>query len=79
MNWWEYLSKNPEIMLGKTVIKKTRIPVYLVLEKLGQGYSLESLMEAYPHITEVDIRACLLFAADKIRNEKNTSDPIQGE
>ena len=57
-------------MFGKTVIKGTRIPVDLILEKLGSGYSFEDLRAAYPRITDEDIKACLLFAADNSRHEK---------
>lgn len=52
------------------VIKNTRIPVELILEKLGYGYSFDSLIEAYPRITTDDILACLLFAADNSKHEK---------
>ena len=70
MNWKDYLSSEPSIMFGKTVIKNTRVPVDLILEKLGSGYSFEELRAAYPRITNEDIKACLLFAADNSRHEK---------
>lgn len=52
------------------VIKDTRIPVELILEKLAGEYSFESLVEAYPRITKADIKACSLFAADNTKHEK---------
>lgn len=70
MNWRDHVSSDPTIMFGKTVIKNTRIPVDLILEKLGNGNSLESLLEAYPRITKDDILACLLFASDNSKHEK---------
>ena len=70
MKWKDYLTSEPSIMFGKTVIKGTRIPVDLILEKLGSGYSFEELRAAYPRITDEDIKACLLFAADNSRHEK---------
>lgn len=69
MNWKEHLSSDPQILFGKTVIKGTRIPVDLILEKLAKNYSFE-LKEAYPRITTEDIQACLLFAADNAKHEK---------
>lgn len=57
-------------MFGKTVIKGTRIPVELILEKLAMGYSTEELIAAYPKVTVQDIQACLLFAADSSKHEK---------
>lgn len=46
---------NPEIMLGKPVIKGTRIPVELIVRKMGEGASIEDLLDAYPNITREDI------------------------
>jgi len=70
MNWGEHISSDPAIMFGKMVIKGTRIPVELILEKLATGYSFDNLKEAYPHVTTSDIQACLLFAADNTKHEK---------
>ncbi len=70
MNWKTHISSDPSIMFGKAVIKDTRIPVDLILEKLGSGSTFKELMEAYPRITKEDIQACLLFAADNSKHEK---------
>lgn len=70
MNWREHITSNPEIMFGKMVIKGTRIPVELILEKLAAGYSFENLKAAYPGITNADVQSCLLFAADNTKHEK---------
>lgn len=70
MNWKDHLSSDPSVLFGKVVIKNTRIPVDLILEKLGHGYTIESLLEAYPRITNEDVLACLLFAADNSKHEK---------
>jgi len=56
-------------MFGKPVIIGTRIPVDLLLEKLAAGDTNEDLLEAYPNSTKDDIVACLVFAADVIKNE----------
>ncbi|MCF8301772.1 MAG: DUF433 domain-containing protein [Bacteroidales bacterium] len=56
-------------MFGKPVIKNTRIPVDLILEKLGEGDVIEEIKEAYPRINDEDIYACLKFAAESIKNE----------
>jgi uncharacterized protein (DUF433 family) len=59
----------PEIMLGKPVIKGTRIPVELIIRKLGEGASFEDLLDAYPNLKKEDIQATLLYAADYLGNE----------
>ena len=69
MNWQQYISLNPEVMTGKPVIKGTRITVELLLERLGNGWTMEQLMESFPHLSPDSIRACLLYAADSVRNE----------
>ncbi|MGR3311428.1 MAG: DUF433 domain-containing protein [Candidatus Brocadiales bacterium] len=60
---------NPEIMAGKPVIKGTRIPVDLILKLLSQGMGIKEILEDYPHLTESDIRAALLYGAEVIRAE----------
>lgn len=70
MNWREHLVSEPSVMFGKMVIKNTRIPVDLILEKLGNGISYEDLLLAYPKITQADIQACLLFASEISKHEK---------
>jgi uncharacterized protein (DUF433 family) len=60
---------NPDIMSGKPVVRGTRIPVELVLRKLGAGMSLESILEDHPRLTVDDIHAAQAFAADYLANE----------
>jgi uncharacterized protein (DUF433 family) len=60
---------NPKVMFGKPVIKGTRIPVDLILEKLAHGNSMEEVLESYPSITEQAVLACLYYASLQIRNE----------
>jgi uncharacterized protein (DUF433 family) len=57
------IEAKPAVMMGKPCIKGTRIPVYLVLEKMAAGESFEKLLGAYPQLTADDLRACLEYAA----------------
>jgi len=70
MNYKEKIIVNPDIMLGKPVIKGTRIPVELILRKLSEGMPIEELLEAYPHLTKEDILAALSYSADVISREE---------
>jgi len=63
MNWQEYIEQRPEVMLGKPVIKGTRLTVELILERLGDGWSAEELFEAYPELCPEHIRAAQSYAA----------------
>jgi len=60
---------NPEVMLGKPVIRGTRIPVELIVRKLSEGATEADLLDAYPRLTEADIKAALAFAADSLAHE----------
>jgi uncharacterized protein (DUF433 family) len=57
---------NRNVMMGKPVIRGTRIPVELVLRKLGEGATEADLLDAYPRLTPDDIRAALAYAADTL-------------
>jgi uncharacterized protein (DUF433 family) len=53
---------DPEILVGKPVIRGTRIPVELILKRLAQDLTVETLLEAYPRLTPEDVKACLEYA-----------------
>ncbi len=57
---------NPRVMVGKPVIKGTRITVEHILRKLAAGWSHQELLMAHPQLTEGDIRAALAFGADQV-------------
>jgi len=61
---------NPKIMLGKPVIRGTRITVELILRKLGEGATEAQLLDAYPRLTRDDIRAAMTYAADSLAHEE---------
>ena len=63
------IAADPAVMMGKPCIKGTRITVELMLRKLGAGRSFADLLEAYPQLTEDDLRAALAFAADYLQHE----------
>jgi uncharacterized protein (DUF433 family) len=61
---------DPNVMLGKPVIRGTRIPVELILRKLSEGASETDLLDAYPRLTVDDIHAALGYAADLIAHQE---------
>ncbi len=61
---------NPKVMLGKPVIRGTRITVELILRKLSEGAKEADLLDAYPRLTGEDIQAAIGYAADTIANEE---------
>ena len=60
-NLIERIEINPAVMLGKPVIRGTRIPVELILRKLGEGATESDLLDGYPRLTKTDIQAALTW------------------
>ncbi len=69
MNYQDRITANPKVMLGKPVIKGTRITVELILRKIAGGYSFDEIIEMYAHITKEDIMACVSYALSVIESE----------
>ena len=65
----ERIEINPEVMLGKPVIRGTRITVELILRKLSEGATEADLLEGYPRLTKQDIQAALAYAASSLAHE----------
>lgn len=71
------ISQDPRVMVGKPVIKGTRITVELLLGLLGSGWSAEEIVEQYPRITHEDILAAQRFAGDYLARTKGR--PVAAE
>lgn len=65
MDYQNYISIDSTIRFGKPVIKGSRVSVYDVLGWLASGMSIEQILSDFPELKEVEIRACLAFAADR--------------
>lgn len=61
---------DPKIMLGKPIIKGTRLTVGIIVEKIAYGATIEDLKKDYPFLTEDDIKAALLYAAKRLDHEE---------
>jgi uncharacterized protein (DUF433 family) len=61
---------NPKVMMGKPVIRGTRLTVELILRKLSEGASESELLEAYPKLKREDIHAAIRYAADTLAHEE---------
>jgi uncharacterized protein (DUF433 family) len=72
------IATDPKVLLGKPVIRGTRISVELILRKLGEGATERDLIEAYPHLTAEDIRAAMKYAADTLAHEETVLAPHKG-
>ncbi len=70
VDWRGRIVTDPHILVGKPVIKGTRISVDLILGWLANGWSIEDILDSYPHITREDVQAALAFAAEMLREEE---------
>jgi len=64
------IEMNPRVMLGKPVIRGTRVTVELILRKLSEGATNADLLDAYPRLTRKDIQAAIAYAADTVSHEE---------
>ncbi|MEX2246215.1 MAG: DUF433 domain-containing protein [Dehalococcoidia bacterium] len=61
---------DPNILVGKPIVRGTRVPVELVLKRLAQDLDVRGVLKAYPRLTEDDIRACIEYAQVVIEGEE---------
>lgn len=70
MDWRARIVADPDVLVGKPVIKGTRISVELVLDLLAAGYTPPQIRDQYDHLTVDDIQACLAYAREVIQSER---------
>lgn len=63
MNWRDRIEVNPDVLVGKPVVRGTRLAVELILELLAAGESESDLLASYPRLTREDLLACLAYAS----------------
>ncbi|MEK7794661.1 MAG: DUF433 domain-containing protein [Candidatus Hydrogenedentota bacterium] len=69
MNWEDYIELNPEVMVGKPVVKGTRLTVEHVVGLLAAGWPIEDILQGFPSLTRESIQACLAYALDLLESE----------
>lgn len=70
MSWQERIIIDPNILIGKPVIRGTRLAVEFIIDLLAQGWSESDIIQNYPGLTREDIRACLSYASAALSAEK---------
>ncbi|MBM3757996.1 MAG: DUF433 domain-containing protein [Acidobacteria bacterium] len=69
MDWQDRIIVDPKILVGKPVIKGTRLAVEFIVDLLAAGWTHEQIIENYPHVCWEDIQACLAYAAELLHAE----------
>ena len=70
MEWQDRISVDPKVLVGKPVVKGTRISVELVVDLMAKGWSQEQILDSYPNLAADDLRACLAYASELLHSEK---------
>lgn len=70
MNWQERIVIDPGILVGKPIIKGTRISVEFVIDLLGRGWTAEQILREYDHLKPDDLQACLAYAGEVLKSER---------
>ncbi len=70
MNWQERIIADPNILVGKPLIRGTRLAVEFIIDLLAEGWSETQILQNYPGLTHEDIQACLSYAGSVLRSEK---------
>lgn len=70
MNWQDRIILNPSVLVGKPVVRGTRLAVEFIVELLANGWSEQQILDNYPGITHEDISACLHYASELLKSER---------
>jgi uncharacterized protein (DUF433 family) len=72
MDWQSRITLNQNILVGKPIIKGTRLAVEFIIDLLAQGWSIDEILRNYPGITVLDIQACLYYASAYIQSSSSS-------
>jgi uncharacterized protein (DUF433 family) len=70
MDWRQHIEINPAVLVGKPVVRGTRVAVEFVLEMMAAGVSEQDVLANYPRLTPDAIRACMAYAAEILKAER---------
>jgi uncharacterized protein (DUF433 family) len=70
MDWRDHITVDPQILVGKPVVKGTRISAELVIDLLAAGWTEQQILVSYPTLKSGDVRACLAYASEILHSEK---------
>jgi len=75
MTWQEYIEVDPGVLAGKPIVRGTRLAVEFIVELLAEGWSDSEICRNYPGLTQDQIRACLAYAHERLREERTYRAP----
>lgn len=69
MDWRNHITVDPKVLVGKPIIRGTRISVELLMDRLADGWSMEDILASYPRVTREDVLAAVAFVTEVFREE----------
>ena len=76
MTWDDRIAVDPDVLVGKPVIKGTRIAVEFVINLMAWGCTTEQILDEYDHLTAEDVRACLAYVGELLKGERVYPTPL---
>lgn len=70
MHWQDRIVIDPDILVGKPVVKGTRLAVEFIIDLMAQGWSESEILRNYSGLTREDVKACLAYASAALQAEK---------
>ncbi|MHB1336729.1 MAG: DUF433 domain-containing protein [Candidatus Humimicrobiaceae bacterium] len=77
MDWREFIHSDPEVLVGKPVVKGTRLSVEFILGLFAGGWTEQQVLENYPTLTAESLQAVFAFATDCMREESLYAIPSE--
>lgn len=77
MDWQAYIHTDPNILVGKPVVKGTRLSVDFILRLFANGWTVEQVLESYPQLTPMALQAIFAFAAESLSQETLYAMPVE--
>ena len=77
MRWQEYIHSDPDILIGKPVVKGTRLSIDFILRLFGNGWTISQVLESYPQLTLDSLQAVFAFAAESLSQETVYAMPLE--
>ncbi len=79
MNWEDRITANPRVMVGKPVVRGTRLTVEFILGRFADGWTEREVLDSYPNLSPEDLRAVFAYAADSMNDGWVLSLPAKGK
>ncbi len=70
MTWQDRITVDPKILVGKPVVRGTRLAVEFIIDLLAQGWTEKQILDSYPGLVRDDISACLKYASETLKSER---------